>query len=178
MKRLLSIMLLAAATTLTAQADKEIKRPDSYNYSRGVEAYDNDNTSEAIDYFNREIADNSKNGYAYMYLSDIYRQQEEPGKAIDAANLAIKYMPAKDKKFTTVSYTIRAQIQCLLKDTVAALSDYASAIKASPDEQRPYEDARNFTMRWNATTRPMPTTAKSSKLHQAMPQATWAWGAT
>lgn len=38
MKRLLSIMLLAAATTLTAQADKEIKRPDSYNYSRGVEA--------------------------------------------------------------------------------------------------------------------------------------------
>ena len=140
MKRLLSIMLLAAATTLTAQADKEIKRPDSYNYSRGVEAYDNDNTSEAIDYFNREIADNSKNGYAYMYLSDIYRQQEEPGKAIDAANLAIKYMPAKDKKFTTVSYTIRAQIQCLLKDTVAALSDYASAIKASPDEQRPYEE--------------------------------------
>lgn len=39
MKRLLSITLLAAAT-LTAQADKEIKRPDSYNYSRGVEAYD------------------------------------------------------------------------------------------------------------------------------------------
>ena len=31
MKRLLSIMLLAAATTLTAQADKEINRPDSYN---------------------------------------------------------------------------------------------------------------------------------------------------
>ncbi|MDD7440349.1 tetratricopeptide repeat protein [Prevotellamassilia timonensis] len=140
MKRLLSIMLLAAATTLTAQADKEIKRPDSYNYSRGVEAYDNDNPSEAIDYFNREVAVNKKNGYAYMYLADIYRQQEEPGKAIDAANLAIKYMPAKDKEFTTVSYTIRAQIQCLLKDTVAALSDYASAIKASPDEQRPYEE--------------------------------------
>ena len=56
MKRLLSIMLLAAATTLTEQADKEIKRPDSYNYSRGVEAYDNDNPSEAIDYFNREVA--------------------------------------------------------------------------------------------------------------------------
>lgn len=68
MKRLLSIMLLAAATTLTAQADKEIKRPDSYNYSRGVEAYDNDNPSEAIDYFNREVAVNKKNGYAYMYL--------------------------------------------------------------------------------------------------------------
>lgn len=45
MKRLLSIMLLAAATTLTAQADKEIKHPDSYNYSRGVEAYDNDNAN-------------------------------------------------------------------------------------------------------------------------------------
>ena len=48
MKRLLSIMLLAAATTLTAQADKEIKRPDSYNYSRGVEAYDNDNMPTRI----------------------------------------------------------------------------------------------------------------------------------
>lgn len=60
MKRLLSIMLLAAATTLTAQADKEIKHPDSYNYSRGVEAYDNDNISEAIDYLNREVAVNKK----------------------------------------------------------------------------------------------------------------------
>lgn len=139
MRKLLSIMLFAATATLTAQADKEVKQPDTYNYNRGVEAYNKDQYDEALDYFNREISANSKNGYAYMYLAEIYRQQEEPGKALNAANMAVKYMPRKDSEYQTVTYVIRAQVQCELKDTVAALADYAQAIKASPNEQGPYE---------------------------------------
>ena len=37
---------------------QNIKRPDSYNYSRGVEAIQNNNVEEALEYLNKELKDN------------------------------------------------------------------------------------------------------------------------
>ena len=37
------------------------KRPESYNYQRGVEAIQNENPQEALEYLNKDIAENPKN---------------------------------------------------------------------------------------------------------------------
>lgn len=71
MKRLLTLLLLFTTLTLTTWADKEIKRPNTYNFNRGAELYFDDKNDEALEYFNKELADNPKNGYAYMYVADI-----------------------------------------------------------------------------------------------------------
>ena len=136
MKRLLTLLLLFVSLALTTWADKEIKRPDTYNYNRGEELYFDDKNDEALEYFNKELADNPKNGYAYMYVADIQRQADEAGAALNAANSAVKYIPKKDALMLAAVYSVRAQVQCMLKDTIAALSDYALALKAKPDETR------------------------------------------
>lgn len=63
---LLVLCFLAIGVCIFAQ---NIKRPDSYNYQRGVEAMQNDNLQEALDYFNKDIADNPKNGYSFSWVA-------------------------------------------------------------------------------------------------------------
>ena len=51
---------------IEAYAEK-FKRPDTYNYQRGLEAFQNDNYDEAFEYLSRELQDNPKNGYAHTW---------------------------------------------------------------------------------------------------------------
>ena len=60
MKRLLTLLLLFVSLALTTWADKEIKRPDTYNYNRGEELYFDDKKDEALEYFNKELAENPR----------------------------------------------------------------------------------------------------------------------
>ena len=140
MNRIVTTLLLLFTLTLGMQADNKVKRPDTYNYNRGMECYHNDQYDEALQYFLNELSDNPKNGYAYMYVADIKREAEETGAALSAANNAIKYMPAKDKELLAVAYKIRGKIHCMLKDTTAALADYEQQIKAMPDVTDSYSD--------------------------------------
>ena len=52
MKRYLILAMLFCCSIAFAQ---NIKRPDSYNYSRGVEAIQNNNAEEALEYLNKEL---------------------------------------------------------------------------------------------------------------------------
>lgn len=121
-----------------SHADKIIKRPDSYNYSRGVEAYDGNNYEEAQKYFGLELQNNDKNGYAYMYLSDVLRMQGETGPALTAVNSALKYIPKKDGEFLAVTYRLRGNIKCLLGDSIGALADYDAEVKCNPKDADSY----------------------------------------
>ena len=41
------------------------KRPESYNYQRGLEALQEEKRQEALDFFNKDLKENPKNGYSY-----------------------------------------------------------------------------------------------------------------
>ena len=118
---------------------QNIKRPESYNYLRGMEAVQNKNSQEALDYFNRDIADNPKNGYSYSWIAVIRLESEELGRALTAADLAIKYLPKKDAEYVIFAYSTRADIYLGLGDTLKAISDYDLAITIKPDEEDLYE---------------------------------------
>lgn len=125
--------------SICALAQSNVKRPDSYNYNRGLEELRNENNEEALNYFNKELQDNPKNGYALSWIAMIRHSQEEYGRALTAVDLALKNLPKKDTEFVAASYSIRAGVYLALEDTVKALNDFASAIKACPTNDDAYE---------------------------------------
>lgn len=131
---ILSILVLSSSVML---ADN-IKRPDSYNYSRGVEAINNNNAEEALDYLNKEINEHPDNGYAFAWIALVRNYNEEFGRALTAANVAVKKIPSKDKEYKAFAYGTRAQVYLNLEDTIQALTDYSQAINIVPDDDRFY----------------------------------------
>lgn len=131
---ILSILVLCSSVML---ADN-IKRPDSYNYSRGVEAINNNNAEEALDYLNKEINEHPDNGYAFAWIALVRNYNEEFGRALTAANVAVKKIPSKDNEYKAFAYGTRAQVYLNLEDTIQALKDYSQAINIVPDDDRFY----------------------------------------
>lgn len=131
---ILSILVLCSSVIL---ADN-IKRPDSYNYSRGVEAINNNNAEEALDYLNKEINEHPDKGYAFAWIALVRNYNEEFGRALTAANVAVKKIPSKDKEYKAFAYGTRAQVYLNLEDTIQALKDYSQAINVMPDDDRLY----------------------------------------
>lgn len=131
---ILSILILCSSVML---ADN-IKRPDSYNYSRGVEAINNNNAEEALDYLNKEINEHPDNGYAFAWIALVRNYNEEFGRALTAANVAVKKIPSRDKEYKAFAYGTRAQVYLNLEDTIQALKDYSQAINIVPDDDRFY----------------------------------------
>ena len=84
---------------------QNVSRSESYNYSRGVEAVQKEDFNEGLEYLNKELEENPKNGYAYTWLSVIRNHNEEYGRAISALDMALKYIPSKDKQYQVFCYS-------------------------------------------------------------------------
>ena len=138
MKRLLFVLSVMTWSIMWVNA-QSVKRPESYNYQRGLEAMQDEKRQEALDFFNKDLKENPKNGYSYSWIAMLRGQNEEYGRALTAADLAIKYLPKKDAEYIIFAYTTRAGIYLHLEDTVKAMSDYDTAIKVKPDEGALYE---------------------------------------
>ena len=133
---MIATMLLLGFCQVEAQ---NIKRPESYNYQRGLEAMQEEKNDEAIDYFNKDLKENPKNGYSLSWIAHLRLLQENYGRALTAADLALKYLPKKDAEYIIFAYTSRAITYLNLQDTVKAINDYTAAIKASPETESLYE---------------------------------------
>lgn len=135
MRTILFTLMVFCSMTLLAD---NIKRPDSYNYTRGVEAIQNNNLEEALEYLRKEISEHPDNGYAYSWLALVKNYNEDFGEALTATNAAIKKLPSKDKEYKAFAYSTRAKVYLNLEDTVQALKDYATAINLTPEEDNLY----------------------------------------
>ena len=136
-KTILLTCILFVCTSVTFA--QKFDRPESYNYKRGVEAIQNENTEEAIEYLNKEISDNPKNGYAFSWIAMIRQQHEEFGKALTAAYMALKYLPKKDAEYVVFALTTRSIVYLNLEDTTKAVNDITAAIRLMPDKANLYE---------------------------------------
>lgn len=136
------VLLLAVVANTTAQ---NIKRPDSYNYTRAVEAINNNNTEEALDYLNKEIAENPENGYAFSWIALVRYHQQEYGAAITAADKAVKFIPKKDKEYRVFALGTRAAIYHYgLEKDEEALRDFNQSVKEDPQNEKVYESRAQF----------------------------------
>lgn len=98
----------------------------------------NNNAEEALDYLNKEINEHPDNGYAFAWIALVRNYNEEFGRALTAANVAVKKIPSKDKEYKAFAYGTRAQVYLNLEDTIQALKDYSQAINIVPDDDRFY----------------------------------------
>ena len=104
-----------------------------------LESVQNEKTEEALEFFNKDIQENPKNGYSFSWIAMLRVHQEEYGRALTAADMAIKLLPKKDAEYVIFAYTTRADVYLNLEDTVKAISDLTTAIKIKPDENSLYE---------------------------------------
>lgn len=137
MKRL--ILFLAAALCCANGFAKEPKRPETYNYQRGCELIADQQLDEGIDFLDKEIQQNPKNGYAYAWMASAKEQQGEYGTAIFCIGEALKNLPKSEHYYRAWAHSLQASIFLELGDTAIALSEYAAAIKQEPDNSDWYE---------------------------------------
>lgn len=141
MRKFLIVAMLFCCSIVFAQ---NVKRPDTYNYNQGVEAIQNNNAEEAIEYLNKELEDNPDNGYALAWIATVRNYQEDYGRALTTADLAVKKIPKKDKKYRAFAYIVRAEVYVGLGEDEKALADFTSAIKETPDDAEVYEKRANL----------------------------------
>jgi len=133
-KILLALFLICVGINLQAQ-----ERPESYNYQRGLEAIQKENTEEALDYFSKDVKENPKNGYSYSWMAMLHNHNGDYGQALTAVEMAIKYLPKKDAEYVVFAYATRGEIYLHLEDTTKAVADYTTAIRVNPENSGLYE---------------------------------------
>lgn len=131
---ILSIFILFGGTLMT-NAQDNIQRPSSYNYTMGVDLAHEGKTSEALESFEKELKDNPKNGYAYSWIGAIYIKLEEYGSALSAIKNSLKYLPAKDENFVANSYKALSTVYLNVQDTLQAYTTLGDGLKAYPDNE-------------------------------------------
>lgn len=134
-------------TQLSVWAKPETRRPSSYAFTRGVEAFNNDDYQEAFDWFKKELQDNPNNGYAHLYISALQYGNEEYGRALSSINQALKNISKQDKDSRAKAYAVLANIYLGIEDTLNALIGYSTAIKLDPKNKSYYQDRAEIYFR-------------------------------
>ena len=139
MKKVLLTMMVALMATVSACAQK-VKRPDTYNFNRGMELLQNDELDEGLKYLEKELADNPKNGYAYSWMAVVYVEKEQYGNAMTAVDKALKYTPKKDKEYMTMAHGIKSRVHYLLGEMDEAVEHLSQCIALQPEDADAYEE--------------------------------------
>lgn len=112
----------------------------SYNFTRALEEAQQGNTQNALEFLNKEVAENPKNGYAYMAIAALNANDLKYGETRSAIESALKYIPKKDKENRAKLYALRGNILAVECDTTAAYADLAEAIRLDPTNKDAYEN--------------------------------------
>ena len=138
MKKVVVVMMVALMTTVSVSAQK-VKRPDTYNYNRGMELLDNGELDEGLEFLEKELADNPKNGYAYSWMAAVYVEKEQYGYAMTYVDKALKYTPKKDKVYMSMAHAIKSRVHYLLGEMDEAIEHLTQCIALQPEDADAYE---------------------------------------
>ena len=138
MKTKISITCLIICVALLIECKPTQKTEEqSLNFQCGVEAAFTDR-EQAINYFEKDLRDNPKNGYSHFWIGMIQLTYENFESALSATDLALQYLPEKDIEQRSRAYYQRAVIYWNLQDSVNTLADMSSAIHINPKEASLY----------------------------------------
>lgn len=125
-------VFLAAILCCAFSFAKDPQQPESYNYKRGCELIEEQQFDEGLEFLNRELSQNPKNGYAMAWMAYAYRKKNEKGTAIELAHNALKNLPRAEKYYAAFTHNLLSDIYWEMNDTVMAFKEIALAIKAEP----------------------------------------------
>lgn len=131
MKTIFLTIVTILLTSCSASAKDNFR--GSYNMNRAYEEASKGNNTEAIEFLNKEVKENPKNGYAYLGMATIYFEQNQYDEVFDALSKAYKNLPKKDKTSLTAYHLLKGKTLLATTDTISALSELALAEKLVPE---------------------------------------------
>ena len=138
MKRAFIVLFFLMSLFFKAHSE-DIKRPNIYNVQRAIEALDNNNKEEALEYIDKELSSNPKSGYAKTWKALIQTDNQEYSYALTTIDEAIKYLPKKDNEYLALAYGIKGMIYTNIEEYDKAISVYEKAIEKCPNDINLYE---------------------------------------
>lgn len=112
---------------------------DTYNMSRAYEEGNKGNYTEAVEFFDKELKDHPKNGYAHLGKAAIFFDQKHYDDAMESADKAVRFIPKKDKAMMSRARLLKGETLLAATDTVSALVEMAEAIRIEPQFSDAYE---------------------------------------
>lgn len=138
MKRAFIVLFFLMSLFFKAHSE-DIKRPNIYNVQRAIEALNNNNKEEALEYIDKELSSNPKSGYAKTWKALIQTDNQEYSYALTTIDEAIKYLPKKDNEYLALAYGIKGMIYTNIEEYDKAISVYEKAIEKCPNDINLYE---------------------------------------
>ena len=117
------------AATATLLADDE-----SYNMSRGIDAWQQGDAQEAVRYFIKEAEADDSNSEPWLFIAMIMKDEERLGTALSAMNECIKRIPEKNKTDRAKALFLRYGVFEMIGDTLHAERDLLQAAQLQPRE--------------------------------------------
>lgn len=137
------IVLFGNCIAANAKTPKSEEYKKTYNYTRGVELYNESKIEDAIQFFQLELKEHSDNGYALAWLASLQFSKEENGAALGSVNDALKYLKKKDS-FYDYSLRLRSRIYIALDEKDKALEDLNACVKLFPKSADAYSERAKF----------------------------------
>ena len=123
------IILFFACVIVLCGCEKKVQNaPDRYNYQRAMEALEENNTEEAIEFCEKDLAENPKDARTLSLLATAYHIMDEDGKALEILDKAVNLWSGKAGEGVVNPFYLRANVLLGLKDTVKALEDFERAL--------------------------------------------------
>lgn len=132
---LIAVTSLLSWQTIFAKGSSGL---DSYNFQRGMEAYQNGDKKTALDFWEKELEDNAKNGYAQLWTGIVLSDEGNFSKGINYIDEGLRNIPKSDKNYQCAGYGAKAMCYELLGDTAQALATFSQAIKIAPENENIY----------------------------------------
>ena len=122
------IISLIALIVIAGSGMAKVDYTNTYNMYRAYEEAGKENYTEALSFFDKEIVENPKNGYAYLGKAAILFEQKHYDEVITSINKSLRLLPKKDKARTAAAHLLLGQTLLATTDTVDGLSEMSRAI--------------------------------------------------
>lgn len=137
MKRYLFILISLIYTV--AGFAKGATNNDSYNMRRAQEEVEGGNFEQAIEFYNKELADNPKNAFAHLAIGALKIESKDFSEALTAVNKGLKLLPKKEREMLSSAYLLRGKIYLTIGDSIKALDDYNLSLKLDSHNKSSFE---------------------------------------
>lgn len=121
----------------------------SDTYKTAYTAYKNGENEKALEYFNKDIAENPNSAYSYFYLSVMYTSNDKLDLAKEYIDKAILNFPESSTTMRSKSYAVKGDIEYKLNNTDQTFTNYALAIQLRPKETNLYLDRGQYYFELN-----------------------------
>lgn len=116
----------------------------SENYKTAYNFYKDGDSEKALEYFEKDIAENPNSAYGHFYLSILYVIQEKLDLGLEHIDKAILNFPETSTTMRSKSYAVKGDIEYKLKHNENTFINYDLAIQLRPKEIDLYLDRAQY----------------------------------